>query len=223
MSLLKYFNNLGTPTKRKVTVEEQTSVTPKKMKLNDTVSEKNKKYDSQKRERKFQQHWLDTFTWLFFNKDMNMMFCNVCKEYPKLTSTNPGQQPVFVTGTDKFRIEAIRSHESSVPHRNCLSKFHHEKEANHIADHLVPLRETAIGKALMNINEKEMEKMRMLFNTAYTLAIYNKPFSDMEMMCELMMKNGLQLGDSYQNKTRAREFISMTSNKKSSQAPSCPF
>ena len=62
MSLLKYFNKLGTPTKRKA--EEQTSVTPKKSKLNHTVSEKNKKYDGQKRERKFQQYWQDTFPWL---------------------------------------------------------------------------------------------------------------------------------------------------------------
>jgi hypothetical protein len=128
MSLLKYFNKVvtpSTPTKRKA--DELSSVT-KKLKLNslETVSEKNRKYDSQKRERKFQQHWQDTYTWLLYNKEENTMSCNVCKEYPKLASTIPGQTPVFVTGTDNFRIEPIRCHELSAPHKSCLSQL--EKE-----------------------------------------------------------------------------------------------
>lgn len=137
------------------------------------------------------------------------MFCKICKKYPKLATSTQGQVPLFVSGTDKFRIEAIRSHETSVPHRSCVTQQRHDQEIPQPPS--VPAKETPIGKAIMNIIDQEMEKLRFLFNTAYTLAAHNKPFSDMEMMCDLMAKNGVKLGENYSNRNRAKEFVNAIS------------
>lgn len=50
--------------------------------------------------------------------------------------------------------------------------------------------------------------MRHVFNCAYSIAINNKPFTDMPMLCQLLKKSGVDIGENYQSDQRAREFIS---------------
>jgi hypothetical protein len=38
-----------------------------------------------------------------------------------------------------------------------------------------------------------------LFNTAYGVVKAGKPFSDYELICEIQVKNGLDLGEKYYN------------------------
>ena len=60
---------------------------------------------------------------------------------------------------------------------------------------------------MVKLSDVEMNKMRCLFNTAYGLAKNRKPFSDMELMCAIQVKNGLDLGSNCQNRLCARDFV----------------
>jgi hypothetical protein len=45
-----------------------------------------------------------------------------------------------------------------------------------------------------------------LFNTAYGVVQAGKPFSDYELICEIQVKNGLYLGESYRNINGCKTF-----------------
>jgi hypothetical protein len=45
-----------------------------------------------------------------------------------------------------------------------------------------------------------------LFNTAYRVVKAGKPFSDYELICEIQVKNGLDLGENYRNVNGCKTF-----------------
>ena len=57
-----------------------------------------------------------------------LMFCKFCKEYSRLATTNSGQPAVFIYGSNNFRIEPIRSHNTSKPHNSCIVQFPHDAQ-----------------------------------------------------------------------------------------------
>lgn len=57
------------------------------------------------------------------------------------------------------------------------------------------------------MNEKELEKMKFLFHTAYYIAKRNRPFSDFPDLCNLQKKNGVDLGSTYLNNMQCAFFI----------------
>jgi hypothetical protein len=179
-----------------------------KKQCQESYSKKDKKYDAT-RERKFIGTWLDDFDWLQYEKDENLMFCKYCRKYPKLAVTKLNQTCVFVEGSRNFRLEPIRSHNKSTAHKNCANQFlrDEEKSSLEVPTKKAPeIRNTDIGKALHKLGEKECQRMKFVFNCAYSLAYHNKPFTDMKMMCTLMKKNSVDLPDNYDNDVRAREF-----------------
>lgn len=172
---------------------------------------KDQKYE-EKRERKFLEKWLADFPWLLYKEEEDLMFCRICLKYPKLaTSTKfPNTIPVFVTGSNNFRIEPIRSHEKGDPHKKCATQYLRDEDDVLLVVQPVagtPVKESPILKAISNLGEKEQVRMRMLFNCAYSIALQNRPFSDMSFLCSLMKKNGVEIGENYDNNHGAREFI----------------
>ena len=57
------------------------------------------------------------------------------------------------------------------------------------------------------ITWEQQEKFQILFNTAYCVAKQNLSFCDFPMLCQLQAKNGLQIGENYQNNRGIKEFI----------------
>ena len=43
----------------------------------------------------------------------------------------------------------------------------------------------------------QRKRLESLFNTAYSVVKAGKPFSDYELICEIQVKNGLDLGENY--------------------------
>jgi hypothetical protein len=48
-----------------------------------------------------------------------------------------------------------------------------------------------------------------LFNTAYGVVKAGKPFSDYELICEIQVKNGLDLGENYRNINGCKTFAAI--------------
>jgi hypothetical protein len=68
-----------------------------------------KKYDKESRERKFFPQWTKDRSWLAYEEYKQLMFCNWCR--------NHLVDRVFVKGTNKFKLDAVKQHESSKPHQ----------------------------------------------------------------------------------------------------------
>ena len=57
------------------------------------------------------------------------------------------------------------------------------------------------------MNEQLQEKMLKLFNTAYYLAVNERPMSDFASLCTLQIKNSVDLCDFYLNDIQCKDFL----------------
>lgn len=64
-----------------------------------------------------------------------------------------------------------------------------------------------MGRVLRNMNSQIQEKLTKLFNSAYFISKENLAFAKFPELCKLQMKNGLDLGETYLNDHRCKEFI----------------
>ena len=65
----------------------------------------------------------------------------------------------------------------------------------------------------LNMNSQTQEKLINIFNTAYFISKENFSFAKFpELSCRLQMKNGLDLGETYLNDHRCKEFIQAISS-----------
>jgi hypothetical protein len=53
--------------------------------------------------------------------------------------------------------------------------------------------DTPIVQSLLKLYESQRKRLESLFNTAYSVVKAGKPFSDYELICEIQVKNGLDL------------------------------
>lgn len=70
-------------------------------------------YEKSKREWKFQSMWVNTFNWLRYDKEKNLMYCYVCRTHDNDKTGS------FVWGSANFRIEPIKAHQKSSTHELC--------------------------------------------------------------------------------------------------------
>ena len=68
--------------------------------------------------RHFQNHWVKSHPWIFY--DGENMYCQVCIRH------KPESKSVFTSGTDKFRRESCKLHETTKDHKMAW-KLHKEK------------------------------------------------------------------------------------------------
>ena len=68
--------------------------------------------------------------------------------------------------------------------------------------------DTPIGQSLLKLDESQRKRLESLFNTANSVVKAGKPFSDYELICEILIqvKNGLDLGDNYRNINGCKTF-----------------
>lgn len=64
-----------------------------------------------------------------------------------------------------------------------------------------------MGRILRNMNAQIQEKLTKLFNSAYFISKENLAFAKFPELCKLQMKNSLDLGETYLNDHRCKEFI----------------
>jgi hypothetical protein len=57
----------------------------------------------------------------------------------------------------------------------------------------------------LKLDESQRKRLESLFNTAYGVVKAGKPFSD-ELICEIQVKNGLDLGENYRNINGCKTF-----------------
>ena len=159
----------------------------------------NKEYDHKVRHREFKQHWRTEFPWLKYDEGQNIMYCSPCKQFPNLSNyTTP-----VVSGTSNFRVDPLRKHQKSMKHQACVNKQCQQDEIR-----WKPTTSTSIGRGILAMNNKNRERLSMLFNTAYGLTKKNRPFTDYQTVCTIQKKNGLDIGDTHITDKTAQQMIS---------------
>ena len=102
-----------------------------------------------------------------------------------------------MSGSQNFKIESVRSHESSTGHTRCVA-------AAKVAENpqLAPL-----PRALLSMSEEISQKMERLFDIAYFVSKREMPFTTFPHLCKLEMKHGVELGNTYINDKACKTFV----------------
>ncbi|XP_067686150.1 zinc finger protein 862-like isoform X2 [Haliotis asinina] len=67
----------------------------------------------ERRMRRFQPHWQDSYPWVFFDEVLGKMFCRICKENPDVSDP---ASAYFTGGCSNFQIMSLQSHAKSKGH-----------------------------------------------------------------------------------------------------------
>lgn len=111
----------------------------------------------------------------------------------------------FFEGCALFRVESMKAHQVSEPHLLCTRYYKQKQDQPKIC--ATAVKETPIMSAFDKLNKLQIEKFSSLFNIAYKIAKYGKPYTDFEIDCQLIKKLGVDLGNNYLNANRCKDFI----------------
>ncbi|VDI54723.1 Hypothetical predicted protein [Mytilus galloprovincialis] len=140
------------------------------------------KYEQNRSQRKVQEGWKTGRPWLSIEKINNLMSCTWCEQQ-------------WTTA----KLETLKSHETSNIHIKNRDIIAGKSKA---ADGM----ETEAMKCVESLNKAVMDKLSLLFRNAHALSLAGRPFSDFEWMSKLDQMKGLDVGKTYLNRKRAKEF-----------------
>ena len=157
---------------------------------------RHKKYDA-KRKRSFRESWKTEYPWVNFDEDEGVMFCEICRKYPKLADQ---ESQLFKGAGDSkqgFRKDTLRFHHKSKSHVKC-----------ELADKAQAApKSTPMAQVVRRMNKENVERFKCLFNTAYYVVSEHLAFRKFEGLCQLQQMNGVYLGKNYINDHGCKDFI----------------
>ena len=72
------------------------------------------------------------------------------------------------------------------------------------------IAKSAAGQSLIKLNRYQKPRLMAMVRNAHALAKYNRPIKDFVWLCELDRAKGTDVGDTYVNQQKGREFIGRT-------------
>ena len=166
---------------------------------------------------KTQQKWKENNKYLTFSKDK--MWCSLCAKYEDEIKSCKNFNPMFITGSNNFRLSTVKCHTGSEMHEKSLlirDKEEAEKAGKKYIKTITPTGPTAIGKSLQNTNklqEKDRDYLKRLFEVSYFIAMKGRPYSDFEDMLKLEKLHGVKFSETnaYEHNNACKTFIAFCS------------
>ncbi|KAF8786902.1 zinc finger protein 862-like [Argiope bruennichi] len=149
--------------------------------------------------RKFVENWKTLYPFIEYDKEKNIMFCKICKQF-----ANHRQKGIrFVTGSSNFRATSIQYHEKSVLHAKCQKR----------------------AIALLNGNSNPVElldsdrkKLIQVLKLVYFMVQTRSPFTYFPQLCESQKLEGVDVGPAYTSHEKVvplfAKYISLVLEKK---------
>ncbi|CAC5403928.1 unnamed protein product [Mytilus coruscus] len=121
----------------------------------------------------------------------------ICRKHPTLAD----QKSTLFVGKVVDRRDTLTAHQLSAKHQACQLR-----ETNKIKQ-----VSGEMDKALAKVNQSEVYRYEKLFNTAYSVVKNNRPFSDYSFICDIQIKNGMQLGKNHLGRDACVVFLKVMS------------
>jgi hypothetical protein len=115
------------------------------------------------------------------------------------------RKDALTRGTKNLRNDGLKLHDKHQEHLLCVKHWFKELPQA-AAGHSQAFADTLIGQSLLKLDESQRKRLESLCNTAYGVVKAGKPFSDYELICEIQVENGLDLGENYRNINGCKTF-----------------
>jgi hypothetical protein len=117
------------------------------------------------------------------------------------------RKDALTRGTKNLRIDGLKLHDKHQEHLLCVKHWFKElDDPQAAAGPSQAFADTPIGQSLLKLDESQRKRLESLFNTAYGVVKAGKIFLDYELICEIQVKNGLDLGENYRNINGCKTF-----------------
>ena len=147
---------------------------------------------------------LNTSVWLHYVKSdqnhVDKLKCSVCVEFQGKLQGMRNYNAAFIDGSKNLRASSFKDHAATEMHTRAMQMFK-RKSSSDIAE-LSP-----IIRALHNLDKDSEMKLKRKFEIAYFISKENLSFTKMGPLCELMERQGTDLGQGYKNNQACSVFI----------------
>jgi hypothetical protein len=145
--------------------------------------------------------WPLSFPWVVFDENAQEIYCKYCRKFPHLSD----RKDALTRRTKKIRIDGLKLHDKHQEHLSCVKHWFKELDPQ-AAGPSQAFADTPIRQSLLKLDESQRKRLESLLNTPYGVVKAGKPFSDYELICEIQVKNGLDLGENYRNINGCKTF-----------------
>ena len=130
-------------------------------------------------------------------KKVEVLKCSVCVEFSTRICSTAGYSQSWVDGTTSVKLDSLKKHVQGRSHQHAKHLFDQKTLGEQFSKEVVI--QSPIGRGLKKMAEIDRKVMITRFNTAYYLAISERPYSDTEEFIKLNEMNGMICSPKFRN------------------------
>ncbi|KAL5487067.1 hypothetical protein EMCRGX_G019626 [Ephydatia muelleri] len=145
-------------------------------------------------------------TWLqceVGGKNVTALKCSTCATFEKNITGRRNFSDKWIIGAESVRVSNIKDHAGTDQHKHAMILLTKQQAQ---ARGEGPSTYAPIAKALHEIPDDGMAKLRVKFDIAHFIAVEKLSFSKYPALCELETRQGVKVGTEYTNVKAAKEF-----------------
>ena len=120
------------------------------------------------------------------------MWCSVCHEFYDLADLMK-EQNLWLTGTTNYKIDTIKSHESSKIHMKAAK--------------VEAVKATGVRQTVVQLKMKQHSMIQNQFRNAHAVVKHDLSFRTYSMLCELDAAKGYKMSADYMSDNACRTFV----------------